>query len=595
MPTNKAIITIYKILREYFTETDNNEIIESIIVLHNKGTKKSEHFIEQDINNIINENLKTELSYRLFYSKKIRVPDWVYFIKNNIPERSRIAKAENVISSYIMFAYDGNYIFAITGGIGNFVIQDYADKGFGISVLSNLIKKESSVIKSVIERELVGSVLGSVKFFRYENSLLDESSFSRIYKEIQASIDKNKMSKLFGFTSEELKDNTVCLAKSSFKIQKKINLEQFSTIINNLKNIPNESFAINSIIPISNRGSDKKLSKALNRNLLFILFEAISEDNTLDFDFTHSDFIKFFEADSYYLFNQYHVAKTFDSSLTLPILVDFFKSNNVINLKDFDEFQEDIANLRIKSLDSNGDLLTNDSFLNHLHCELTHKESNYFFIDGKWYKILDNFISELNYEFKQLIYPLFENHIISNKIGNNESENHFSQNFFNDSNLVLDKVLADNIELCDILLDYRTEPKLVHIKKGFNNTTRDLTAQIEIAAKRLNRVITSGDFSFIDSVYDKIISKANTNDQYFQKVGTQNISKQLFREIFKRDKPKFTFCLAIVDTNKNEKSLNSDIEKYKSNIAKFSIINLYRNLKNLNIDLKIVQIFKENS
>jgi len=223
---------------------------------------------------------------------------------------------------------------------------------------------------------------------------------------------------------------------------------------------------------------------------------------------------------------------------------------------------------------------------------MSFNNKNYFFIDTKWYKILDNFINNLNDEFRQLIYPIIDNNIINYKIEINESENKFSQRFFSDDNLVLDQVLPDNIELCDVLLDYKSVPKLVHIKKGFNNTTRDLTAQIEIAAKRLNRSLTSGDITFIDKAYNSLKSKGKLSTQYFQKVGQQQVTQKVFRDIFK-NKKNFCFCLALVDTAKNERNLSSEIEKFNSNIAKFSIINLSRSLKLLNIELKVVQIFQE--
>lgn len=52
------------------------------------------------------------------------------------------------------------------------------------------------------------------------------------------------------------------------------------------------------------------------------------------------------------------------------------------------------------------------------------------------------------------------------------------------------------------------------------------------------------------------------------------------------------FVLAVLDTSTSIRKLENDIQKFDSNIAKFSINELSKNMRNLEIDFKILQLEK---
>jgi hypothetical protein len=57
----------------------------------------------------------------------------------------------------------------------------------------------------------------------------------------------------------------------------------------------------------------------------------------------------------------------------------------------------------------------------------------------------------------------------------------------------------------------------------------------------------------------------------------------------KRDK-EIVFCLAFVDTAESNRELRTQIELFHSNIAKYAIIELKNQIKQMGFDFKIIQL-----
>ena len=55
------------------------------------------------------------------------------------------------------------------------------------------------------------------------------------------------------------------------------------------------------------------------------------------------------------------------------------------------------------------------------------------------------------------------------------------------------------------------------------------------------------------------------------------------------------FCLAILDTYKSEQDLANDIAKYKSNIAKFSTLEIEKSLRSLGFGFAIAHVKKQTA
>ena len=186
--------------------------------------------------------------------------------------------------------------------------------------------------------------------------------------------------------------------------------------------------------------------------------------------------------------------------------------------------------VRLKSFNDENELLTDAPLIKHLHGEIYYDKKVYFYIDGEWYQIEEDFLKSLDNEWRNIVLEA-DNTLLFEKWKLEEYENYYNQKYLNKPNfLVLDKVLVNGIELCDILNSDGKTTYLIHVKKGLNNTIRDLTLQIDIAARALKEARTSNDYDFVEQLYQSLAEKKKAKTSYFKKVGSQTdkISKEEF-------------------------------------------------------------------
>lgn len=122
-------------------------------------------------------------------------------------------------------------LYAVTGGLGYHAIQEFIDDDFGVDILSRLISKEDKILKSVKEKSVMGGILGTTKFFRKDYNLFENDGFGKIYQELKSRLNKDILKTKFGFSDEDLRKDSSCIAKTSFKINKSITFEQMFQII----------------------------------------------------------------------------------------------------------------------------------------------------------------------------------------------------------------------------------------------------------------------------------------------------------------------------------------------------------------------------
>ncbi|WP_354335904.1 hypothetical protein [Pedobacter sp. CG_S7] len=97
-------------------------------------------------------------------------------------------------------------------------------------------------------------------------------------------------------------------------------------------------------------------------------------------------------------------------------------------------------------------------------------------------------------------------------------------------------------------------------KYGFDARIRDLTNQILISARRLNETKSSGDNTFLEKVYQQVSGLGRN---------TQGLGKTGFVDLFSKN---IIYVLAMSSQLKNDLKIEEHIEKYTSNIARFSLI-----------------------
>ena len=143
--------------------------------------------------------------------------------------------------------------------------------------------------------------------------------------------------------------------------------------------------------------------------------------------------------------------------------------------------------------------------------------------------------------------------------------------------------MIEGIEPCDILkYDDNDNVYLFHVKKGFNNSMRDLCSQVFLSANRINEDINSNSFTYLTEVYNKMSSSSTYNNQ---------ISKNDFLDLFKNGK-KLIYILCVLDESTNEKNLRdiTELKQIKSNVAKFSLKELMEKMMSKGFSFQFSQI-----
>ncbi|MEK6857945.1 MAG: DUF6119 family protein [Nanoarchaeota archaeon] len=587
---DKIQIGIYRIDKSLFGDLTSEAISQTIIENYNRKVSESEKFIEQGLSRTGFEGF----SVKVFYSTKVRTPKWRPFLKDILSEDSDLVKGINKDASYIAFISDTQNLYAISGGQGNFTVQDFVDQNFGIEIISRLISKESKVIKSLQDRGVTGTVLGSTKFFRGDHKLSDEDQFGKIYKQIKAELNKKILLEEFGFTEDEIKRDAGCLAKSSFQINKGIDFDTLLRVLGKLTTILSRErqFSLNKVIFLPNRGQkNKEIIKKLETKLSEVLFNHCNSGVEIDFDFSHPDFDKYLTAEKYTLYKGWNSeVVSYDNLDNLVVLLADLKSRNLLRLGNQEEFVQSLSNLKIKSFDGEGKLLTQGSVRDHIHGEIVCDEKTYFLIDDEWYEIQPDFIADLNKDCKELVEQSQDDALLDEVFDINEDENIFNAKFVGkEGYIVLDKITSENIEMCDILKYTDDAVYLIHVKKGFNNSVRDLSSQVLLSAKRILTDIKTG-YSFIESIETTLRGRSGSTNEYFRNVSSQTIPTGGIKGIFESKRHKqIYFCFAFVDVARASRLITNP-ESFESNIAKFSLIELQKEINKEGFGFSIVQI-----
>lgn len=590
--SNKIQNTFY-LLRDKIRVLKGAKIIEETIdhKFLDKHLKKN-NFKEQKVLSKLNSTYEI----KVYFKETINPIKWKGFMNTIVERGEKILKKETSISeSYVILFYNSktkNY-FASTGGFAHVVIQDIATNDFGLEILSRILKAEDKNLRSSKERNLTGGIQGSIKFFRNDYNLYENESFGNIYNELNTSISKDQLIKVFGFSKVDLKSDSLCIAKNSFSIKRSITFIELLKLIEKCEDLL-------SLPPAVEINSVEKISKS-NTILLNDLWEKLLNKIYLNYqnstsvfsvEITNKDFEKYYFANSATLnmsIKRNRQNYLFEEAIKQiqPILDQI---RNIDSKLTYDQFKTVIKNAYIETFDANGDTLTKESLTNHFCSEITFNDKSYFLIERDWYEIGKSFIDKIN---EQSLHFITTNKYLGPTMHKWAlgSENEYNKSYFTKTNsLVFDKFTPSNIEVCDILRWDSNNVYFYHVKKGFDNSMRDLCSQVLIAARKTKEDSKNG-FAYLEKLYDTVI--LNTGNSPYSKEAKKflkKFSKKDFIEIVKNRN--IVFVLAVLDTAQNVRKLETDINKYSSNIAKFSLNELTKNMRNLEVDFKILQLEK---
>jgi uncharacterized protein (TIGR04141 family) len=589
MSENEKIpATVYRIDLTQLNEENFTASIDQIIKTINR---EGERYKEEKITGIIPKGFQV----RIYSAFRIYAPKWRTFLLPMLDANTPLAECENLTNSFICFIGYEDQLFAITGGQGSFAIERYTSENFGLEILVRLFEKNSKVIKSIQDRGVTGIVLGQTKFYRGDQRFSDENQFGKIFKQVKAELSKKILTNTFGFIEADLNRSVSgCQAKSSFQINKAIDFDTLLSLVKRFVDILKlpEKFALNKVNLISKRDSRRaKLLKALNAALVKKIYDDYKAGNVPDVDVCNKEFETYLTASYFFIvIDKDERIELHNPPSLMEIIHELRKADRLLDNDEF-QFSGSVLNRALLTDDENKKFLTGGTVLVHIHGEITYEGKTYFIVDGEWYEIHPEFIDDLNKECKELLYQVWEDKLIQEVFDTRKRENIFNMQFIGRSGwLVFDTITPDNIECCDLLQYNPSILHLIHIKKGFDNSIRDLASQVLIAAKRIREDIKTN-FSYIEEIELQTKRGIKSDSLVVKQLAGQQFPSGGLKGLFVNRKNKeIYFCLAFADTATSIRSLKDNIASFQSNIAKYSLVELHREILSMGFGFKVIQL-----
>ena len=588
--TEKLKVSIYKLDKTLPPGYTNLTLLNSVVkYARDNGLTLLKKSIRQSA-------VPASFEVTLYLGEKSYTPVWRKFLAPVVPPKDLPLTLKNLTHTFLLFLeYNGN-LYACCGGQGSVSLNRFADDNFGLEILSILIDDGDKVIKGIQERGITGSVLGTAKYYRGDQMLADEDQFGKILKQVQAQLPKSLLIKELGFTTQEVRqDNAGCVFKASFTVNKVVDFSQLLNLVSKLDEVAGKpkKFIITKVRQISKQHGGDYLLSQLEKEFSKTIYLMYKTKNDLSaFDLCNTDLESYLMASKYELIHATKYKAPFQEAPTLKKIIKRWEKDSILPVRDEDEFFQILQYYQLNSFSDSPIPLTGGSILDHLHGEIIYQKETYFRVDKKWYQLDPNFIKQLNTDCQRVIDQHWNKTLLTEEFDLTKIENEFNKLHLPKPDcLVLDKVLPENIEFCDILKWDSTNAYVIHVKKGFDASMRELCAQILISARRLLNDIKS-DFSFVQKVEDKVRSFKKSTDPYFSAVSVQAMPDGDLSTFFRKKRDQnIVFCLAVVDDAAVERSIKDALDQFQSNVAKFEMIMLSRQLRDLGFGFAVIQIY----
>ncbi len=583
-------INLYRIDQEnyHFNECKGRvQIIEHIINAVLRKYNDERKLSIKDISTIEKDKINYYLFVHNFSDKN---SDWNTFFP---PALSHSENFEISYLSLILFIDDGTEIYLIVGGKAYHAVVPFIDHSFGLLVASKIIVPEKDSIVSINSRGLTGSRSGMSEQYRNEFKIVDYARFGKVPTEFHLILCKETSKEHFSFLLSKNEERVKIHAGKFFKIKKNFNFEILHNLVKEMEFVmekaPNDY--LSTYIEIRNNHKKNKVLKpllidSLYNELGYIGNASGTNDKRFKFDFCNPNKMReFYEADYYILKEKVEkkvkAYKEFGKTENREDIYELVmkRALNKVGNNNKHEFRKYIQGIRVLAYNGKKKV-TSSTFLYHFTAEFSLEGKSVFLVDTKWYVLNNSFIDDLKNECVSTI----KNHRLPNGILDlpwdkttiaKEADYNLSYNGKSDY-IVLDTFVPEGIELCDILCIKTDIVYLIHVKYGFDASMRELGNQIELSARRLQTAIKENNNSYLNKIYER--AKDRTS-----------LSKSEFIALFKEKRIVYVFAFA----SPNPLLVENHINRYRSNIARYSLVQCNKNMQAFNFELNIHQIRKE--
>ncbi len=584
----KQIPNIYRIDKQHYQlrELDTVEaVIEKMINLQFQNLGYKRRFLITDTKHTQLDDIRYFLY--LYNSNEI-VSDWKEFLPSELTADQNFTQQK---LSLIIFIDTERDLFVVVGGGAFQVVLPYLDQSFGLNTYARIMQPETDELASIKSRGITGARAGMNEQFRDNYKIIDFIKFGKVPQEINVRLSPQITDLHFQYLKAKRNDRINVTVGKGFKIKKDIDFPLLHTIINEL-------VIISELIPSDYLSSYKEINDRdfIDNTLQPILVKSIWDDSSLlrkseryaanrfQFDFCNPNNIdKFYEADCYKLKEKSENGGyvVFKEVIDRDDIYDEVISTATEKFgNDFFKFRAYLQGIRVCSM-KQGIQTVASGFLFHFSTEFMVEGKPTFLIDTKWYHLRDSFIKDLKISTQHVLTSYAAPLSILPLKWDKETlrtEGEYNLLYRNMPNyLVADTVIVQNIELCDIIHYDDSNLYLIHVKYGFTSRLRELENQIKISARRLKDTLGTEDMAFLEELYNKLVAK-----QYITGF-TIDEFKLLFRK-------KIYYVLAFTSHLQEDLKVKDCIDRFNSNIARFSLIQCSSEMRADYYDLLTFQI-----
>ena len=586
----KFNLKIFLIDKSYYElkEKTNQEIIDIIKENHKKSLKADDKDMEV-VKPSLNSYSEDDFDFCTYcYNQPKNQDYWQLFLPDELGEDQNY---EVVEFSFILFIVYKSNIYCSVGGSGFNVIKTYIDTNFGIDFYQHFAKPSEDILLGVSSRGVAGNISHKAHTFNYDQRISESLEYSEIPKKIKILIRdelKKGLFKKYNLDSEK----AIMEIGSYFSLRKKLYFDELKELIKDIHTIRSDKSNYVQLTLFTRLDNDDLIGELDNELKEKIANDVVLHRTPEELNKLNDDIIelvnpkkleKFYECDQFKVrfkktwSKNDRIVKNKDN-LYLECTEHIY--NNIDDINDRYKLKGKFYDLNIIGL-IDGKEVTWGNFYSHIICELPYRSKKYFRIDDKWYYLDDKFIEQIN---KDAINTYTNNKLEIDLLNSWKSgwdedaynTSHKKKNYF-----VLDKILKDNIELCDILVKENDTLYFIHVKNGFNTQMRNLYIQVILSAKRLwNDINSNPKNSYLIKTL-KAYNKKNKN----------HLDPEKTLEAIKNDDLKVEFVMAYRNYSYKKKEPKEKINLSQSNIAKYSLVQTVREMRNYRrFGIKVIDI-----
>lgn len=585
--------TVYRVNRKHrlLKHLKNNEAIIKHILFSNPLTKKK----PDEIINRLSTHSSQRHKYFLYLDNVYELEsDWKEFLPNDLTVNHDFSQQ---LMSLVLFVETSLDLLVIVGGNAFRIVLPYIDEAFGLNTYSRIMTRDQDELISIRSRGITGNRVGMNEQFRRDFRIMDFIRFGKFPVEIQLKLCRTTTDTYFAYLKSKTNERIHITVSKGFKVKKAMDFNALDKLVTELDYMQGlvPSDYLSSYEEITDRGF-------IQDQLYPLLIQQIYDDiprinrttdefqSRFEFDFCDPNNIqKFYEADYYLLKEKTEEGghRQFGRVENKDDIYEHVMRYALVQVGENDKFSLMVFLQGVRVICYHNNRKTvGSAFLFYFSAEFNLDGTPYFLMDTKWFKLRAAFVQELQTDALHILRSNKTPRVIldipwDKKIIATEKE--YNLSYLNRANyLVMDTFTPDGIELCDLIHYDDDNIYLIHVKYGFGGQIRELTNQIILSATRLKHDLSSSDKKWLEDAY-QLASNAGH---------LKGLSSDGFKRLFTTRK--INYVLAFCSHLKDDFAIEQQIERFKSNIARFSLIQCSSDMRQSYFELYVRQIMRES-